>query len=60
MNDKERENQIILAWAIRMGLANKYEDLDKSLTKREFLKILYKLLVVENEINYTDYVGGIK
>ena len=60
MNDKEREEEIILAWVIRMGLANKYEDLDKPLTKREFLRILYKLLVVENEINYTDYVGGIK
>ena len=49
MNDKGREEEIILAWAIRMGLANKYENLDKSLTKREFLKILYKLLEVKNE-----------
>ena len=43
MNDKERENQIILAWAIRWGIATQYEDLDKPLTKREFLRIIYKL-----------------
>ena len=43
MNDKERENQIILAWAIRRDIANKYENLDRSLTKREFLRIIYKL-----------------
>ena len=49
MNDKEIENKIVLAWAIRKGLANKYEDLDVSLTKREFLKILYKLKSLEVE-----------
>ena len=43
MNDKEIENKIVLAWAIRLGLATQYEDLDKPLTKREFLRIIYKL-----------------
>ena len=43
MNEKETENKIILAWAIRLGLATQYEDLDKPLTKREFLRIIYKL-----------------
>ena len=50
MNDKEREYKIVLAWAIRLGLASEYENLDKPLTKREFLKILYKL--------FNRYIGG--
>ena len=49
MNEKEIEEEMVLAWAIRMGLTNKYENLDKPLTKREFLKVLYKLLEVRNE-----------
>ena len=52
MNDKERENQIILAWAIRWGIATQYEDLDKPLTKREFLRIIYKL--------FNRHIGGAK
>ena len=43
MNDKEREYKIILAWAIRLGIATQYENLDRPLTKYEFLKIIYKL-----------------
>ena len=43
MNDREIEDKMVLAWAIRLGLASEYEDLDKPLTKREFLKIIYKL-----------------
>ena len=43
MNDKEIEYKIILAWAIRLGLASEYEDLDRPLTKYELLRILYKL-----------------
>ena len=43
MNDKEIEYKIVLGWAIRLGLASEYEDLDKPLTKREFLRIIYKL-----------------
>ena len=43
MNDKEREYKIVLAWAIREGIANQYENLDVPLSKREFLRILYKL-----------------
>ena len=52
MNDRERENQIILAWAIRWGIATQYEDLDKPLTKREFLRIIYKL--------FNRHIGGEK
>ena len=43
MNDKETEDKMVLVWAIRLGLATQYEDLDKPLTKREFLRIIYKL-----------------
>ena len=52
MNDKKREYKIILAWAIRLGFATQYEDLDRPLTKYELLRILYKL--------FNEYVGGEK
>ena len=52
MDDREGENQIILSWAIRLGVANRYENLDRPLTKYEFLKIIYKLL--------NRYTGGEK
>ena len=43
MNDKRKRDQVVLIWSIKMGLASKYENLDTPLTKREFLRILYKL-----------------
>ena len=52
MDKKERENQIILAWAIRLGIATQYENLDEPLSKHEFLRIIYKL--------FNRYTGGAK
>ena len=44
MDDREKENKMVFVWAVRLGLiVSQYENLDVPLTKRELLKILYKL-----------------
>lgn len=50
MDDEERKYKVVLAWAIRRGLATQYENLDRALTKYELLRILYRL--------FNECIGG--